>query len=41
MHVGIANPVVAEKTFPAFMEHAQSVILRIWQETHGYNALCM
>ena len=25
------------KTFPAFPAHAQPVILRIWQEAHGWN----
>ena len=35
MHVGIANPAVAGKTFPAFPAHAQPAILRIWQEAHG------
>ena len=32
MHVGIANPLWRGKTFPAFLAHAQPVILRIWQE---------
>ena len=31
---GIANPRVAEKTFPALLAHAQPAILRIWQEAH-------
>ena len=35
MHVGIANPAVAVKTFPAFPAHAQPAIFLIWQETHG------
>ena len=30
MHVGIANPGVAGKTFPAPPVHAQHAILRIW-----------
>ena len=35
MHVRIANQRYAEKTFPAFLAHAQPAILRIWQEAHG------
>ena len=34
MHVGIAKPRVAGKTFPAFPAHAQPSILCIWQEAH-------
>ena len=34
MHVWIANPWVAGKTFPAFPVHAQPSILCIWQEAH-------
>ena len=35
MHVGIANPRCAGKTFPALLAHVQPAILRIWQEAHG------
>ena len=30
---------VAGKTFPAFPAHAQSAILRIWQEAHGFKLM--
>ena len=33
MYVAIAKPAVAI-TFPAFPEHAQPAILRMWQEAH-------
>ena len=37
MHVGIANPAVAGKAFPAFPAHPQHTTLRIWQKVHVAN----
>ena len=31
----LVNSTVAGKTLPAFPAHAQTAILRIWQEAHG------
>ena len=41
MHAGIAK-LVAGKTLPTFLVHAQPAVLRIWQEAHGYRQrLCV